>query len=377
MQVSPCPPGRMSNRPAKGLTLVELMVVVSILIIMISILVPMMRPIMQGRKQREAARQLSVFISGAQARAAAQGKPVGIWIERFAHELTDPPEKWYTAYNVYLAEVPQAYAGDLIDSRVFVQQNAANPALWEARFSPSCCDSALQNVKQGDLLQFDHGGPLYPIQQVAYDRAAHTGLILFGVPPTLPPAMSPAKYIGRIGGVAFNVTRRPTKSTTTPVTLPNNVAIDLSLSGFPPALARFRELHPEYDVVIMFSPDGGLDRIHYISHEEDIPTFSETPVQTVSLLIARDDRIGRDSLGNVNLTTDLAANANGPLGEGTLADQSNVWLSISPHSGRVATAPNAGLPVTSLRPLPAGTDARTLIPHARQYADTGQTMGGR
>jgi len=73
----------------------------------------------------------------------------------------------------------------------------------------------------------------------------------------------------------------------TPIELPRNTAIDLSLSGYgspfnspliasynqlipgtvPPASGyetRFREVSPEYDVVIMFNAQGSVDRVYYL-----------------------------------------------------------------------------------------------------------------
>ena len=76
----------------RGLTLTELLVVVSIMVIVAGALVPMVQPLLKGRNPREAARQLNVMIAGAQARAMATGRSVGIWLERAAHEPNDPPE---------------------------------------------------------------------------------------------------------------------------------------------------------------------------------------------------------------------------------------------------------------------------------------------
>ena len=70
------------TRARRGMTLVELLMVVVILALLMVVAVPMVRPAFRDRKVREAARQINAFFT-AQARAAEMGRPVGVWIERF------------------------------------------------------------------------------------------------------------------------------------------------------------------------------------------------------------------------------------------------------------------------------------------------------
>jgi hypothetical protein len=154
-------------------------------------------------------------------------------------------------------------------------------------------------------------------------------------------------------------------------------------------------LTPEHDIVIMFSPQGGLDHVYYISHEQ-IGTFAEKPLGNLSLLVARDDRIGKDLAGQSNIIVPAVSpdvfedpaqfktfqqqfyeqNIKGPMGEASLADQTNLWVTISSHSGRVFSAPNRGFPsgwnISGQR-----LDARGFIRDARFLADQGQSVGGR
>ncbi len=385
----------------RGLTLTELLVVVAIMVVVAAVFVPMVQPILRGQNTREASRQLNVMIAGVQAKAVALGRPVGIWFERAAHEATAPPERWFTSYRVFEAVEPVPYTGDVYDARVAVRQFPGGTGeLWQANFLSPAPNAILQ-VQSGDTIRFNGRGPRYMIREVTPQA------ILFTVPlnlaPGTQPMLSPAKYVNVVPGVTFEIFRQPIKSTSAPTELPNNVGIDLSLSGYAnpnspipsSRMPSFRQIpaalefemtrrgitdiplrYPEYDIAIMFSPNGGVDRVHYIPHEHEhedgvaeplLPYLAEVPYGKISLLIARDDKIGKDLEGQVNVTS-----TPGRVGISSLNEQSNIWISIAGHSGRVQAGPNAALP-----PAVLNKDIELLLRDARRLADTGQTMGGR
>ncbi len=146
-------------------------------------------------------------------------------------------------------------------------------------------------------------------------------------------------------------------------------------------------------MVIMFKPEGGVDRVYYVAHELAVLSFWEMPQGMISLLLARDDQIGRNIQKNLNLmgpqngpdiTTAHITNVAGPLGEANLQDQDNIWLSISTQTGRIQSSPNGnafvdaltGVPLVNL-PLTPNDDARTFVQHARRFMTTSQSMGGQ
>ena len=55
-----------------------------------------------------------------------------------------------------------------------------------------------------------------------------------------------------------------------------------------------------------------------------------------------------------------------PVSESNLADNTCLWVSIGPQSGRVTTAENA-----------YNATSATPVPTAREFAQSGQAMGGR
>jgi len=67
----------------RGLTLVELLVVIVILVTLVAGVIPMISPNNDTRKIREASRGLQAYINSAQAEAARTGRPHGIgFVER-------------------------------------------------------------------------------------------------------------------------------------------------------------------------------------------------------------------------------------------------------------------------------------------------------
>ena len=61
-----------------GMTLIELLVVIIILTTIVAAAIPIMAPADENRRLRESTRALNTFIAGAQTRAVALDRPVGI-----------------------------------------------------------------------------------------------------------------------------------------------------------------------------------------------------------------------------------------------------------------------------------------------------------
>jgi type II secretion system protein H len=70
---------------SSGLTLIELLVVVIILTTVVAAAIPILTPSNEDRRLREAARSLNTFITAAQARAIASGRPYGIALKRLGY----------------------------------------------------------------------------------------------------------------------------------------------------------------------------------------------------------------------------------------------------------------------------------------------------
>ena len=275
-------------RSARGMTLVELLVVVSIVVVLTAAMLPLMQPLQQRGRIRAAAQRVKSLFAAAQTSAWANGRPAGVLIERAANNPN-------AAFRLRLAESPLPYAGDFVNSRVSISNIGAAS---NANFVGGCCGRVPALVHPGDFIRLNYMGPLYQIDNVtaAFLTFRHAG------------AAAPAET-----RVPFQIIRQPRASLAAPVELPLSTAIDLANSG----IGRGADFSLGVKkVLITFRPGGGLDRCYYDAG--DFGTLIERPLKAINLLIGQTDQIGSRNL----------------------ADSSNLWVTIG-RRGSVTSAPNS------------------------------------
>ena len=173
-------PDDFRGRARKAVTLVELLVVVTILMMLAAFAIPVMRPMTEGRRIREAARAIDVFLAQAKTRALVSQRPAGILFERI-QQIDAAGNVFYEddACNILrLVEVPPPYAGDFADSRVRIQNwttvvdsSGTYPRIHHPNFPNhfvlklAVRYSHLGNrlLRWGDRVQFSHHGPFFTI----------------------------------------------------------------------------------------------------------------------------------------------------------------------------------------------------------------------
>ncbi len=160
-------------------TLIELLVVISIMVIMMGLAATLMRPDLEGRRAREAARVLNVYIASARNRALEIGRPVGVVF----HRLPNPngtPSAVPAALSMDQVEVPPPFAGlgtsaavqvidvTLMSNGSYYWPNPNNPTgpgytVLKVRVRFATPDFAANLVHPGDLMQLGGQGPYYTI----------------------------------------------------------------------------------------------------------------------------------------------------------------------------------------------------------------------
>jgi prepilin-type N-terminal cleavage/methylation domain-containing protein len=100
----------------RGLTLIELLVTIAILVTLLAGVLPAISPNNEARKIREAARQLTSLFAQAQAQAARDGRPVGVgfsdvWTDTDNDGLVDDGETTGMALEASIVAEPPAFTG--------------------------------------------------------------------------------------------------------------------------------------------------------------------------------------------------------------------------------------------------------------------------
>ena len=156
----------------RGVTLLELLVVMLILLMVTAAAIPIIAPAMQNRQMRESTRLVTSFMGAAKARAVQSGRPVGVVIERFNGQPF--------ALQMSQVEVPPPYSGDIIGARLEVTAlpaasvstnaqinfNTLYPGKTAEWFQATEIVTGMLNtklVKVGDQIQLNGQGPHYVI----------------------------------------------------------------------------------------------------------------------------------------------------------------------------------------------------------------------
>ncbi len=333
-------PGLAAARGARrGMTLTELLVVIMIMAFLLGAALPTMRTALEDRAMREGSRQLNTYVQMAKSVAAETGRPSALWIDT-QWNRDDPTDPKPYAFQLFLAETPRPYAGDVVNARALVQLNTAQG--HTATFDAASASLPLLEIRQGDTIRFDYKGPYYTITSVPPVGSVPPFAISFIGSPLPPDGVQ----------VPYQILRQPIKSSNTPLELSNGAVIDLLASGFgvnglfhnPNSVDPTQGWIIKDPLRIVFSPNGEITQVLGIVNQSTLLPQNPAPEQfalsTLHLLIGRPESLGAENL----------------------QDFANRWVSLGSQSGSVTTSENAW----------DGT-----LAGAREFAQKAQGMGGR
>lgn len=403
------PPATSRYSSRSGVTLLEILVVMLILLMITAASVPLVAPAMRNRQMREASRSISGYFGAARARAIETGRPVGVVFERFNG----------LPFSVQLAqvEVPPPYSGETFDTQAVVRPGALSisaglrltglfPTGYDhVPFRATVGSPAVFNpqvVRVGDRIQFNHRGPFYvilgpdantdgvidnPPTPPPPPEVTHLEIAYVYPAGTLPPEFPWNSPVAPPSPVSYQILRQPRRSSTPPLQLPDGVVVDLTASGVGGGTFNTQTYSgmvgdpvPEpwvpFDPVIMFTAGGRVDTVTQppLGSPQRVsePTFFL--VGRRELMFDAAQRMQPQDIVNQNLTPlpDAATPA------AMIPPQQHFWLVVGAQTGQVTVAELApamqnhtdtGLTQSSLR------DA--AIFQSRAFARDSQSVGGR
>ena len=356
-----------TNRPAtnslkrSAFTLVELVVVVAILAVVGVIVIPTVRTLNEDRKIRDTARVVGSVFAAARERAAVDGI-AGVEIVSIPSNPGGPNQAPPEAlrFNIpnmglvlyQLRSIPP-YIGDVTGATVEI-----DPGTLELDFGADG-DPVTANVQTYDQIELNNSGVKLVVRRDDNGTPGNLADDLFFIagnpspnPPIPPAGFTPGE------GLSYKIYRQPVRIESSAVRLPNNLFLNMALSGHgsavdsvgdPPTNSdnqywgrQFRDFgpiptgHPDpgnYPVVqgstmIWFASDGSVSRVtnrQYIispgaGNPHDIASM-EKPAGPIHLLMCTGEG---DDVDVTNL--DSAA---------FLHDDNNMWITINHRTGGV------------------------------------------
>jgi len=233
----------------RGVTLIELLVVISILVLLAAVTIPNVKPAIEDRRARETARAVEAYLNRARIEAVERQRPVGVRFDRWK-EQTD------AAVSLTMVEMAPIYTGEDAAAQFKVQRTAAGVVAMES--TASALGAGI--VATGDEIQlgapvWSPAGATYVVYSVTTDKTDKTTIVatLKNASTSMPWPFTPDWSAYQ----SFAVRRKPTvSSSVAPLLLMRPLCIDLYESGTTDKL-----LAGTGDVVILFSPDGGLHQV--------------------------------------------------------------------------------------------------------------------
>ena len=354
----------LKRRRTRGMTLVELLVVITILMLLAGFMIPRIPGVVQGQRVREASQAVHVAISTAQGRARELGRPCGIRIEsRPGGSL------------LRVVETRPGFSG-------WTENAMGTVAVSSGTVTLTLTEGVPTTVESGSRLRIGGRRPELEIDSITTDPSGNCVITAKSDGSGIPWAS------GAIFRASYLITPNPESpqfvgSARRPIVLPAQTCVDLGWSGEDSGCwgmdpLRFKsyplqaELASTTDrvtsplpsaVTILFESDGSLFRVskeypqysyqdrdpHGSIGTEDVADYTRMvsvdvqvskPVRSVCLMVGRPDQIESDpDLGTsgVQVLSDAKAGMPIPVDRTNLADGDCRWIAINAMNGKTTT----------------------------------------
>jgi len=334
------------------MTLVELLVVVTIIMLLAALTLPRLRPEMERSRVREAARSIQLYLSSARSQAMATGRTCGVQIERL-------PAEWGCSMSLTQVETPPLYGGDTVGAIATVRQSAppvpgkfyyCTITMSPPPLVPLFRLDQIQVGYQGLWITLDNNNAAGGASGAITNPARLTGYV------DASRGEIPAWSAQPISG-PFSVKRWPTKSIAPALQLPSPACIDLTWSGVDPvngsAPTWFLSKKSNMPVTIMFATNGSVDKIYVTVNSAAGETYHEVKVASpIYLLVGtRENVVNPPTPGNQSTNLNNIA---------------NLWVAINAATGMTFVTDMAA----------SGTDNNALTA-SRAFARESSAMGGK
>lgn len=309
----------------KAITLVELLVVISIIVMLMVTILPRVCMDSETRRINNAARVVATVLQSAQYRAVETGRPCGITLV----EDTDNPG---AARKFQQVEVPSNYSGETTEAQVAVTKLPTTGPFVRLRLTASNLEMNTSLIQQGDMLRLNHQSHWFVVQQIQ-ESGGTVQLVVQTRTPMQPNDLPPYPF-----PVAFEITRQPISTVHEPTLLPGKTAVDLASSGWDRKLMQYGG-----DLTVLFHPSGKVSKVYY----KDASGRSEAiPEGDVFLLVGLISQTPSPSSipnsfrpeGSVSPTTEESKKPN-------WQRLSSRWVKINTSYGRILWDVNATTPV--------------------------------
>ena len=378
---------RVQQQPRSGMTLIELLVAVSILVIIAAILVPQLRFASADRNIREASRTLASLFADASQRAINSGT-AGVVIERNPNIVDEATGIAYAGTSMFILREVPPYVGNLAtDVAEYVPTNTAdvpevprhkrfNPDIPADPFFiwiPAPFEEGI--VQPGDQISFNNQPLRFNIDSVELGtHSADSSLevlqlqlsspfnfVAGNIPPARATLVNP-----RAGSTAsraeigtFVVHRQPRKLVSSRVDMPTGYLVDLRLSGeldddsgenfftFDTRVTVAEGDPTPNSVAYLFNGRGAIDR--FVFSDDSGNRRGGLPKEPVYLLVR-----------------EYSTEENGERRDIVLSSEQQMWVTVEPTTGAANVVSGVGVDTSQFTTLPAA------LREARKLASQGQ-----